>query len=85
MSIVTIEHDYLSDKGGRKARGKRHKAIRVAKALTAAAISPPSANQEKEAERCARAACYAKAIQCKRSCRSVATYIGSRCPTFVCF
>ena len=73
MSIVTIEHDCLSDKGGRKARGKRHKAIRPEKALTAAAICPRSTNKVKGAGRCARAARYAKPIQCKRSCRSVAT------------
>lgn len=74
MSIVTIDHDYLSDKGGRKARGKRHTAIRPAKALTAAAISPCSTNQKLGAEQCARAARHAKPIQCKRSCRSVATF-----------
>lgn len=75
MSIVTIEHDYLSDKGGRKARGKRHKVIWAAKALTAAAISPRSTNHANGAGPCARAARYAKPIQCKRSCRSVATFI----------
>lgn len=80
MSMVTIERDYLTDKGGRKARGKHHKAIQAAKALTAAAISRFSASQDKGAGPCARAARYAKPIQCKRSCRSVATYMRLRFP-----